>query len=496
MNKYNRAAINHFLEQHNGSKIKYAIASRFDNPTVNMYLDRMFVQHHMNFGHLLEREFLCTDISNRQFQGDQDVISRVTCLNKRFYDYMINFIHRDIISGERQKIMSGATTYHRNDGIKADGRSAVAAMRQSRLCDTDTRSIDDPHMHAQNVNNKPGVMFEAPGENPRFRRGLNNTSTGRVGGAHSADNVLDANWYAHRPTQIRDDPVGEIGRTNADGTCGRNCLRVPSCPGCAFAGKLPASSSNVHSVSTNGQNIAACETGNLVVSTAHTFDGTDDTTDNGMYGNKFTGEAAEYSGGHLDRLLSTRYIQTLNGNVGDINSPDPALLTTFQRGQRKPIDACVEGLTANPTPQDLKLWTNGDGFVDQSNPAAMKHLLERRTFRSHNEPNTHLAQNGEMTVAERVMERHARKHGDTAGDQIPFYRKALSVRNYERNVEESVGGFETDCMTRGYGSDMTSLHCRIDSKTPCGFAKPPMPGGQNALAKNPDWSFSTADTYD
>jgi hypothetical protein len=65
---------------------------------------------------------------------------------------------------------------------------------------------------------------------------------------------------------------------------------------------------------------------------------------------------------------------------------------------------------------------------------------------------------------------------DSSGNQIPWWQKMLHKRNQDRDVEESLGGFEFDGLNRGYGDAMESLYERIPKKFPC--------GGKTASAAN------------
>ncbi len=85
---------------------------------------------------------------------------------------------------------------------------------------------------------------------------------------------------------------------------------------------------------------------------------------------------------------------------------------------------------------DNILWAKGSQFTDDE-----QRLLDREVFRSVNPSNT--------------------QHTDSTAAQIPFYRKSIQHRYNERDVDESIGGFESGCLNRGY--DMNSLYCRIDA---------------------------------
>jgi len=116
--------------------------------------------------------------------------------------------------------------------------------------------------------------------------------------------------------------------------------------------------------------------------------------------------------------------------------PYSFLESAYTRDTKGYRDVTMAGLNNCSDPQGLKLWQNGAGFVDDTDPEAMRRLLTRKTFRSYNKD----------------------------GSQIPWYIRNMHVRNYDREVDEAVGGFEYDCQSRGYGEDLKSLYCRIQNK--------------------------------
>lgn len=179
-------------------------------------------------------------------------------------------------------------------------------------------------------------------------------------------------------------------------------------------------------------------------------------------GHKLKDNNIEYFGNHVDRLMNTSYIQGLNG---DDERPN-ILSSTYSRGK----DGAKICRSANP--QDThKLWQNGTEIVDESNPREMQKLMDRRINRTYNRPRN----SGEPL-------------GDRADEQIPYFVQSIHRRHYDRDAEESIGGFEFDAaasedltedriLARGYGKDLDSLYCRVPKKEPCGREFKPTPGG-------------------
>jgi len=177
----------------------------------------------------------------------------------------------------------------------------------------------------------------------------------------------------------------------------------------------------------------------------------------------------------VNRLLGTKLIQELNKPTSkgvDSNNPwteqfsaNPYgqntkdkftfLQSAFQRDKGGYKDVTMEGLNNCRDPQgfNFKPYTDGDGFCDETSPEEMRRMLTNKTFRSYN----------------------------TDGNQIEYWKVAIQHRNYERNVDEAMNGFQFDGMQRGYGSDLDSLYCRIPQKTiTCKDKIPPI---------RPKWNF-------
>lgn len=80
-------------------------------------------------------------------------------------------------------------------------------------------------------------------------------------------------------------------------------------------------------------------------------------------------------------------------------------------------------------------------------------------------------QNGwDIDTNERLLARNIfRKGHDGQENSIPSYNIHQHNRHYERDVEENIGGNERGNHVRGYGKDMYSLYCRLDSVKCKGF---------------------------
>ena len=546
MNKYNRAALNAFCDMKNVRYVYNVIMKKSKyrgNPQVERFLKKNLATFQINYTQQLDHDFITKYLMNTEYP-EPNVQDQVAKLNTLFVSYMLRFIERDLFASRIpfEKPPCGQT-----DGLKANAGSATFLNPRSILCDTDTTAVDDPNTYFGTPSPyRTKRTFQTTYGN-HFRRDFSKPMCkGEVAKTikDQADSALERMWYANRPHAIRDDPVGEIVR-DAWQPCGQYCHKTKSCPGCKMFGnnsnaegmssnKMFGTNSNVEGMSSSNKNVNPskcnvfgetemsrpdqnnqqefpygnpsgnpaqprilgpdvalanqnryprgrrtdlCSYKGASVNYSSAYSGAPDTTENGVFENRFTGASPEYADDHVNRLLGTPYIQTLNSPYGG-DMKVPAILSTFNRGKFGRRDMMLEGMragnngSANPQ-NNTKLWTDGAGFVDDTNPAAMKHLLEKRSFRGFN-----YVEGGPLPT-------------DSAADQIPFFQKALHNRYYDKNADESVGGFETGALSRGYGKDMMSLYCRSQNRAPCGKTRKPMPQGYKNLTGLPDWQTYT-----
>jgi hypothetical protein len=168
-----------------------------------------------------------------------------------------------------------------------------------------------------------------------------------------------------------------------------------------------------------------------------------------------------FTNDHINRLLQTPYIQALNADDNTV------LKSTFERGRTPRAIGDVEGYNVED-PQHRTMWSDGDCFAGGT-PDDIARLMSRRTFRTANRMKVGCRDcnsgrcNTHSVAQQSIMQAEAREqNGETAEAQIPWYRKTAHRRNYERDVEEDIGGFERDCHVRGH--DMESLYCRTENR--------------------------------
>jgi len=104
-----------------------------------------------------------------------------------------------------------------------------------------------------------------------------------------------------------------------------------------------------------------------------------------------------------------------------------------------------------------KTWTDGAGFVDQTDPKAMRRLLERRSFRTYGD----VATGKYIEQTDPNISLDIFWSGQVYNNQTPFWERGLYQRRYDYDAEEAVGGFEMGNFQRGY--DMSSLKSRVDN---------------------------------
>lgn len=153
------------------------------------------------------------------------------------------------------------------------------------------------------------------------------------------------------------------------------------------------------------------------------------------------------SNSQQDQLLSTNYSTSLNFRSDSQQSFNPS--------EPHHIDALLNNQRTKSLNNNKKLWQDDNGVIDEANPEAMDKYMNRSLFRSYATSKTMMPS---MTTTTDDYG-NIIPFSDQTGAQIPFYRKALHSRQYERDVEENVGGFEYGNMQRGH--DTNSQICRL-----------------------------------
>lgn len=226
----------------------------------------------------------------------------------------------------------------------------------------------------------------------------NTTLVQRVpdGRTQTADQCLQAWRYPRRPVELRDDSVGTLNVPTANTTGGQ------------------------------------CTT-NYRPPTINWFDEGTEINDYGkerMTNESDTAYVASHDYDQLDRLLSMPKIQLLNGNNSTKSPYDPQ--------------------------SNVKLWADGNSFVDASDPEAMTRMMNKKTFRSY-------YGNGYSCPPSTCDGNYGNNVADDTACQIPWYERKLYNRYYERDVEENIGGFERTSH-QSMAHDMSTLRCRVDKQ--------------------------------
>jgi hypothetical protein len=171
-----------------------------------------------------------------------------------------------------------------------------------------------------------------------------------------------------------------------------------------------------------------------------------------------------YPGGGLNGYKSpcftfdTNISDDLSGDTGNpLNMPDPHGNPNKYVGGRSNILRPVESGQFMEQNRP-KLWTDGAGFVDQTDPNAMQRLLQRRSFRTYGD----IATGKYIEQTDKNIGLDVFWTGEIYNNQTPFWQKSLHARRYDYDAEEAVGGFEMGNFQRGY--DMDSLKCRVDAE--------------------------------
>jgi hypothetical protein len=435
MNKYNRLVINNFMAEDNVQLLYRSLVKWYDDERVYKYLTNNMRTLIQNYYQIVNEDFKYSDpiiLGN----GTHEVSQQLKCLNIAFKDYVDRFI-KDMVF--RDGLVHGNTKW--DDGMYASSKGPLYSTRRAKLDDKDTSKI------------------------------LHSDDSGDYSKGKTADEMLNSWWYPRRPIEVRDDSVGTIGQTDdvrslfpprntlTGGTPrGTQYIRgnaiqpaVPTKESYAIPTKesyavrtkesyaIPTKESyavrtkesyavqNPNYTLYKHPNPGGPPTVNIPVQYSFV-----DPSDGPYY------EVPDQEYVEVDRLLNTSKIQSLNNGGTCIKPP-----TT---GKRYPA-ACSEITTEQPQ-NNVRIWQDTNGPVDEANQEEFKHYMNRRLFRSYNRGKYY----GGSCIPQ----------GDSAADQIPFYERALYNRYYERDVEESIGGFERDNLQRKH--DLNSLRCRVDKQ--------------------------------
>ena len=441
------------MDSQNIASVFQSLVDWYDDERVYNFLRANYRTLVLNYYNQVNTDLLYSDPIIVD-DGQHEIMLQVRCLNIAFKDYLDRLI-RDMVL--REGLRPGNTEW--DDGFYASSKGPLYDCPRKRLADTNTN-----------------IMLHS------YDSGRYSAQSGdRIRSTPSADDVLNSWWYPRRPIEVRDDAVGAIGQTadlrsrfppqntltGAQPPYGiqyvrANAVRGP--PGLADGKKngisTPASKSN------GGVSVPAGKSNGGVSAPASTPADKKDaparvekyTVQNPSYmlhnSPPLTAAAinipadycyADPSDGafyeipkqeyvEVDRLLNTPLIQSLNTG-GQCRAVD-------NKGRRYPM-ACAPVATEQPE-NNVKLWQDTNGVVDESDPAVFAHYMNRRIFRSYNRVKNNYPQ------------------GDSAEDQIPFYERALYNRYYDRDVEENIGGFEYDNIVRKHS--MSSLKCRVEKQ--------------------------------
>lgn len=423
-----------------------------NDPRVHVYLRKSLQNHINNFREVATREHMYTEYAHDMYRGTEDYGSDLECMNALFLTQLGRFIRRDLLRIPVERTMARGYT-------QSDGHTETGPRMTTRrvLCDKDTGPIDDPMLaYKQKMNGMEGQQQWAHIREPHFQDKTWWETTRLPRESDEANKKLESWWYPSSTVRMagRDDPAGE-----------RNDVAKGKCSGADYGTVRAETFIDYHDEADDAVN--RYDPLNTILSTPYVQalnqqrgdkprpDPTSSTWDRGKYGPKLL-PVDQRQG--IDLHPKTEAYVNKRGFKLDNSKPEPNEAGYEQYTVAAQYAGNVHCDSPNDTPDwgfvnepqnNIRLFHDGDGFMDQNNNCEMKHYLERRTFRSHN-------------YSDGIP------HGDSAKDQIPHFRKYLHSRHYERDVDEAVGGFETDCHVRGYGKDMQSLYCRVPNKITCG----------------------------
>jgi hypothetical protein len=389
------------MDSQNIAGVFYSLNKYYDDERVHNFLrnnGRTLTHHYYN---QVNSDLLYSD-PIIVGDGTHEVSLQVKCLNIAFKDYLDGLI-KDMVL--REGLRPGNTQW--DDGFYASSKGPLYDCPRQRLADTNTSKV------------------------------VKSYDSGRYSASSTADDILNSWWYPRRPVEVRDDAVGAIGQTpdlrsrfppqntlTGDVPRGVQYVRgnVQTGPAGYPTQDLPirAEKYTVQNPSYALHNSEPLTAAAVNIPTQYHYADPSD----GAYYNVPKQEYVE-----VDRLLNTNMIQSLNttacSNTGRCNAVD-------WKGKWFP-PACAPIGTAQPQ-NNVRLWQDTNGPVDEANPVEFKKYMERRLFRSYNNrarcpipsANCNLK---DMVNANGLDMRGMSMsvgcpQGDSADDQIPFYERA------------------------------------------------------------------------
>jgi len=289
--------------------------------------------------------------------------------------------------------------YFLESSVKLIDQYYLGVSERARQLGQQTYEVNDGRVATADTMVRKGARQSVDDRNTGHNR---YTLDGGGSPSASANAKLDAMWYPSRGREVRDDIAADRDCDSPAAnycTDARSYANVATGSGFYFDGQGTIGDASTKSVESFG-----CRT--------------EENTDN-----------------HLTMFYSDPKIQMLNAYS---KGPD---------GKNRFDDRSYVGgpdLSATDyNPQyNVKLWADDRGFVDESDPAAMKRYMTRRTFQNWSTNNC--------------------DEPDTAAAQIPFWIRNVHHRHVDRVNNNSLdGNVERGCIDRRF--DMSSVRCRVEA---------------------------------
>lgn len=498
MNKENQRGLQLFRSDVNKNRIMASVSNHFKSPVVQKYLEQNLSRMMDIFAGEKESDFMYSDpIGEVCAEG----VARE--LSEQFVDFLSEIIMERLQPQEAimTAVGDGVTT-GRTNVLCADLRGKCASGGQPwRDINEDDLTRETRYQQGSVATGAAGCGFKYENDaNVSFKQGLfargmlrgnNRTRITYTDGeyARDADRILESWKYPARQTALRDDPKGArrldvdpynpplgycrdpldcnktIGSgytagwdrnqnvknypsrecfTSADGVvqASDSVVQPSACKTASMDGVVPFHQSykmnrDVRKESTGwtGEQYARARPGSGRDYYKSGANGIRGVANSDFYGtvNQQMYPAVQWSAHHT--------YQGTEDTLTDIRPEDAENTSNHYEMFSDDLKA-VNG-------DNVKLWTDGDGWVDQTNPAAMKRLLTTASSRSAYAPEDRTMAGLQSAVLA----------GELSENNIPWYRKALHRRNHDRDLDETLGGDEYGNIQ--YAHDMGSLYCRM-----------------------------------
>ena len=457
MDDQNTITLGHFLQPKNQQCLDHALAKLYQHePAKYASAVKLLPDLMRHFWHRADRDMLY-----KEREIESNPVQQIRCLNNYFMENVAEFMD---LYYRRTPAGGNNVAYSVDDGFTAAADSSVRKNGRESLVDTNTarhKIVYDTSPLANMWYPSRGRILrdDIPGDTSRTHQITDQCFNGGPPGdcrlANGASPHSGANRYGYPNTQPNL-PYTAYVTPNANATLSRNHMTADE----GFCGR-PTSQYQRGTIVSDQRSGAACQAssgGGAGFNFGNEgFVGIDNT----MAGDgNSTGKAHYYEEGTdyaIDTFMNDPKIQLLNSEPCKRKFDD-----------KRYVGGCDQSSVDSSPQYNVKLWATPFSFIDESNPKMFNRYMNRRTFRDWTGNTAPADKDGcEGNTTDRPCSRDGYYgsggvQGDSADAQIPWWRRNMHHRNYDRcNLDGLEGYVERGYMDRPW--DMSTANCRVEA---------------------------------